>query len=402
MTNNPQHPGYPPAHPQHPGQFAGPPNYRPQGFGNQPFGNQGWGNQPFGNQGFGNQPFRNPWGGAQQFPGQTPVAYQHGPPAQFGGRPPQQFPVQYPPPAPRRGSILPAVLIVAVALVAVIGLVKLTSDPGGGDGPTATRYQHEDYQIPPAAQEHPDLPWPANDTDIKNWLENNALYAQQMAAPVRCELGTFDHTTATSDQKKVQLEKTLVCLVRVWGPTLEAAGFTITHPTVTMYDAPIQNACGKAETHNAFYCGVDQNLYFATDVHEILGEKANDAWAYETVMAHEFGHSVQGRSGIIPAKAVKSQQATDEAGQLEPTRRNEAQADCLAGLFFNSVHESMGLSDQQVRGIGDFFGQIGNDDPTKVSSHPQPPTRARWFAIGAGTTAIGNCNSYVAPLDEVK
>lgn len=382
MTTNPPYPPFPPPRGQHrvvTGQGYGHPGFTSQQFGAQQFPHQPFGSQQFGGQQYGTQQFGNPWRGVQQFPTPLPV----------------------PAPAPRKASILPAVLIVAVALVAVIGMVKLASDGGSGERPS-TRYQHEDYQIPPAAQEHPALPWPSTDADIKNWLENNALYSQQVAVPVRCELGAFDHTTATSDQKKAQLEKTLVCLVRVWGPTLEAAGFTITHPTVTMYDAPIQNACGKAETHNAFYCGVDQNLYFATDVHEILGEKAGDPWAYEAVMAHEFGHSVQGRAGIIPAKALKAQQATNEAGQLEPTRRNEAQADCLAGLFFNSVHESMGLDDDQVSGIGGFFGQIGNDDPSRLSSHPQPPTRARWFGRGAGSTAISVCNSYVAPLDDVK
>ena len=396
MSNYPQNAGYSQPYGQPQGQF-GPAMVQGQGWGQAPmppaggrpgFGPAGFGNAPWGNGGFGNQ-----WNaGPQGYP----------PPVQPGrtmAHPGPPLPQQ---PAPKKASILPAVLIVAVALVAVIALVKVTTDGGPSDPNVPAGYKNDDYQVPPAAGQHPDLPKPATEAEMEQWLTQNALYGQQIAKPVRCQLPAFDHVAATAEAKKAQLELTLVCLVRFWGPTLESAGFTVTHPTVTMYDAPIQNACGKAETHNAFYCGADQNLYFATDVHEILGAKQNDVWAYEAVMAHEFGHSVQGRIGIVWAKAIKSQLATDEAQKIEPTRRNEAQADCLAGLFFNGVQESMGLNADQVKGIGDFYGQIGNKDPSRLSTHPQPPTRYKWFNTGLNTVNIGDCNSYVAPLDEVK
>lgn len=382
MSNNPHHPGsshypgHPPAHgwgqmPQQPRPGTG--GFGHPGFGQGSFGNQ-WNTPPQG------------YPGPAQVPGQ--MAYS-------GYRLPPQQP-------PKKSSVVPAVLIVAVALVAVIAMVKLTSGGGVGDPEVPVAYQHDDYQVPPAADQHPPIPRPANQAELEEWLTENAIYRHQIAKPVRCELPAFDHVGASADEKQAQLELTLVCLVRFWGPTLDAAGFTVTHPTVTMYDTPIQNACGKSDTHNAFYCGNDQNLYFATDLHEILGAKQADAWGYEAVMAHEFGHSIQGRTGIIMAKHMKSQQATDEAGKLEPTRRNEAQADCLAGLFFSGVQESMGLSSEQVKGIGDFYGQIGNKDPNRLSTHPQPPTRHKWFTIGVNTVNIGDCNSFTVSLEEVK
>ncbi|MGA4669028.1 neutral zinc metallopeptidase [Propionibacteriaceae bacterium Y1923] len=416
MSNQPYPTGSPQAQP-----YGQPQQYgqagQPQQYGQQQFGQQQFGGQGFGPQGFGNAPGGfSTWGapprGGQGFPGQG-FPGQGYPGQGFGGQQPGSgYPSGtmqphgggwQPPQQQQKESILPAVLIVVGALVAVLVLAQLLGGGGGpgGDDP-APGFKHDDYQIPPAAGQHPDLPWPSSDAEVEQWLTNNNLYNFQIAKPVRCELPAFNHVGASAEAKKAQLELALVCLVRFWGPTLEEAGFTITHPTVTMYDSPIQNACGKAETHNAFYCGVDQNLYFATDVHEIVGVKMNDPWVYESVMAHEFAHSVQGRTGIIPAKAIKADKATDEAGKLEPTRRNEAQADCLAGMFFNGVQESMGLSPQDAQGIGDIYGQIGNKDPNRLSSHPQPPTRQKWFTTGLTSLNISACNTYIASLEDVK
>ena len=347
------------------------------------------------------QPPRQPYP-PQHYP--APYASQFQQPGQFGQQPgqfgQQPYPVgypQYPRQAPQRKSLAPVVILCVVAVVAVLSVVALTRDRATPDG-----YHNDDYQIPPAAGVHPPLPRPASDAEVVNWLEDNAIYQQSVAQPVRCELADFDHTTATSDEKKVQLEATLECLVRVWGPTVEAAGFTITHPTVTMYDSPIQGACGKTAMRNAFYCALDQNLYFATDLHTIFGAKSADQWAYEAVMAHEFGHSLQGRTGIIPARNELLKDETDKEVAYLSVRRTEAQADCLAGLFFNSTQQSLGLTSGDIESIQNLYGSIGNKDPAKISTHPQPASRYRWFQTGIANTSVGSCNSFTVAPDEVK
>lgn len=349
-----------------------------------------------------------PFPGQQQYPApQYPTQQyptQQYPPPQFpgqfgqGGYPPYPAP---PPQPPRNRSVVPVILLCIVAVVAVLGVVALATGDNRPGGQT-NRYQNDDYQVPPAVGNHPSLPRPTSDAQVKTWLEDNAIYQQDVAKPVRCELAAFDHTTATSDQKKVQLEKALECLVRVWGPTLETAGFTITHPTVTMYSSPIQGACGKTAMRNAFYCSLDQNLYFATDLHTIFGAKSDDQWAYEAVMAHEFGHSIQGRTGIIPARNLLLKDETSKAVAYLSVRRTEAQADCLAGLFFNSTQESLGLAPEDITSIQNFYGSIGNKDPNKISTHPQPQSRYRWFQAGITNVSVGTCNTFTVPADEVK
>lgn len=339
--------------------------------------------------------------GGQQFPPRGGFGTQ----SQWGQFGQQQYPTGYQPhfpgqQAPQRKSVIPVIIICIVAVVAVLGVVAFATR---GDNPVDTpRYQNDDYTIPPATGTHPSPPYPESNADVKNWLEDNALYQQQIPQPVRCQLDDFDHTSATSDEKKAQLEKTLECLVRAWGPTVDAAGFTITHPTVTMYSNAIQGACGKATMRNAFYCSLDQNLYFATDVHNIFGAKSADKLAYEAVMAHEFGHSIQGRIGVISARKVLLQDETSKAVAYLAVRRTEAQADCLAGLFFNATQESLGLAPDDVTSIQDFYGSIGNKDPSRISTHPQPPTRHAWFQTGITNTAISVCNTFTVAEDKVK
>ena len=363
-------------------QFTAPQQFPPQQF--PPHGT-GYPSTPYGSQ---FQPPPPPGRFGQPFPAPQPYP---------GGYP--QYPA--PPQAPRARSVVPVILVCIVAVVAVLATVALVTgdDRPGGDN---RRFKNDDYQVPPAVGTHPQLPRPTSQAEIKTWLEDNAIYQQDVAKPVRCELADFDHTSATSDQKKAQLEKTLECLVRVLGPTLEAAGFTITHPTVTMYSSPVQGACGKTTMRNAFYCSLDQNLYFATDLHTIFGAKSADQWAYEAVMAHEFGHSVQGRTGIIPARNIMLKDETSKEVAYLSVRRTEAQADCLAGLFFNSTQESLGLAPEDLTSIQNFYGSIGNKDPSKISTHPQPESRYRWFQTGITNTSVGTCNSFTVPADEVK
>ncbi|MGA4669027.1 neutral zinc metallopeptidase [Propionibacteriaceae bacterium Y1923] len=373
---------------------------RPAQPGQQPFGRPQGSPYPGGHPApYASQFQQQPGAWPQQYPTGRPGAYPQGPYPQ-SGYPQGPYP-QYPTPQPpRQKSLMPVVLVCIVAVVAVLAVVSQLS--GGGTTDPTKRYENDDYQVPPAAGHHPDVPAPTSESQAMEWLEGNPFYQQDIAKPVRCELDDFDHTSATADQKKVQLEKTLECLVRLWGPTVEAAGFTITHPTVTMYSTETQGACGKMPMRNAFYCGHDQNLYFATDMHTLFGPKSGDPWAYEAVMAHEFGHSLQGRTGIIPARNYVLEDETSKEVAYLWVRRNEAQADCLAGLFFNSVQESMGLTPEDVQSIQDFYGQIGNKDPNRISTHPQPQTRYAWFQKGMTDTSVGVCNSYVVTAEEVK
>lgn len=296
--------------------------------------------------------------------------------------------------------MLPVVVLVVVALVAVLGGVALSQrGPGGSTG----GYKNEDYQVPQVAGRAPAMPVPPL-SQVDDWLVNNRLYDVQMASPVRCDAKPFDATRATEAELGAQLDTMLTCLLRVWGPSLEQAGYTVTRPRVYVMDSPQQTACGKMQMGNAMFCGNDQNLYFATDLPAIFPPSLrSQPWVVESVMAHEYAHAMQGRAGILSARNLLAEEQTSKDATYLLVRRTEAQADCLSGMFWNSTKQSLGLGQSQLDVITETFRSIGSDRDGKnrLSTHPKMATRKAWLQTGLGTTSIGSCNTYAVPADQV-
>jgi hypothetical protein len=95
------------------------------------------------------------------------------------------------------------------------------------------------------------------------------------------------------------------------------------------------NACGPLFTNNAFYCGGDDSISYDIDLmNRLFGE--HTSFAPVAVLAHEWGHLNQNRTGLnLPPRV---------------TLQNELNADCQAGIF-TAVEELEGHLD-----VGDAQG----------------------------------------------
>ena len=103
----------------------------------------------------------------------------------------------------------------------------------------------------------------------------------------------------------------------------------------------------------AFDCYGNQVMY--TDVKQMnraFGPQQD--LAYLMTIAHEYGHHVQGVSGLFYARAVYLQDHPDQ--QLESSRRNELQASCFGGVFSKAVEKSYPLTNR----LGEFKEQSSN------------------------------------------
>ena len=102
----------------------------------------------------------------------------------------------------------------------------------------------------------------------------------------------------------------------------------------TAYETEIETDCGQAVLNNAFYCGADHSIYY--DVNFLAEElESGGDFGPVLIIAHEWGHLVQGLLGIL-----------DDDSLL--TIQTELQADCLAGVW---------AADADARGLleeGDF------------------------------------------------
>jgi predicted metalloprotease len=347
----------------------------------------------------------------QQWGGQP--AWRPGPPGPSGpgfGRPglgpgfggPQRGLPQYGPaphiPQPRRRSPLGAVLLGLIALIAlaIVGLVLANTTTSTSQ----VMYQNEDYRVPPPDANPPPLPAPDTEAEAKTLITKNPFYDQTAPIPVRCNSQPINVSTAGDAQLKAHFEGLMECLLRVWEPPVTRARFQIVRPTVTIFGKSITTKCGTSDV-NAFYCAADQQVYYSNQLPDAVPIVAEDKWAADVVMAHEFGHALQARTGILVSSNGLAQLSQDKPTELEMSRRLETQADCFSGMFMRAVSRSLGIQQSDVNGILAVYRAVGDDalsgNPDIVGNHGHSDSREYWGKTGLGTSSVGECNTYTAP-----
>ena len=134
------------------------------------------------------------------------------------------------------------------------------------------------------------------------------------------------------------------------------------------YTSAIDTPCGEAEVGNAFYCRTSHGVYY--DQNLMLAQlQQNGDFAPVFVLAHEWGHLVQGLLGTID--------------ELPPIVK-ELQADCMAGMFAAHVGR-LGLLEagdlEEAAGALFLFGDrdVPAFDP---SAHGTPGQRIDAFDRG--------------------
>jgi len=306
-------------------------------------------------------------------------------------------------PAPRRKSPLRLVLLMVIVLTlgALGGLVisGLTSEASN------VAYQNDNYQVPPPDTSPPPIPVPETYEQAERWITDNRFYDQTAPAPVRCNSQPINVSTASDAQLKAHFEGLMECLVRVWEPPVTSAGFTIVRPTVTIYGEELTTKCGKSGV-NAFYCTADQQVYYSNLLPEALLPVRRNKWTADVVMAHEFGHALQARTGILISAHALGQNSGDEGTDLQYMRRLETQADCFSGMFVRAVSQSIGVQQQDEDGILEIYVAIGDDTLSGksdvVGNHGLARSRRYWGTVGLTTSAVAPCNTFVAPSKLVR
>ncbi len=375
-------------------------------------------------------------GGWQPQPGQRQAWPQQPggwpPPPGAGGWPqqqrpaawPQQGPWQapstpYPPPAtpygpaygtptappPKRRSPLGVVLLAVVGVIVLLGIGVAflgQSTPGVASGPA---YQNESYTPPPADLNPPALPVPNTVSEAQQLLTNNALYGQSVPRPIRCDVPDINLTTADNATLKKHMEDVMACLMREWVVPVEAAGYQMPRPSVTVYETPITTKCGKLPMPNAVYCGADQQVYYAKNLPTVVPAAIrNSRFVVESIMAHEFGHAIQARTAILVSAMYFEKNASSDAAANEMSRRIELQADCFAGLFLGSVSQSAGMDQQELNNVLALFEAIGDDKLSGKAdgNHGSAASRRYWGEMGLASTKVGACNTFSAEPSVVR
>ncbi|PIE99474.1 MAG: hypothetical protein CR979_02915, partial [Propionibacterium sp.] len=342
-----------------------------------------------------------------------------------------QWQVQVPVPSRQRSKVKTLFLVVFFIIVGLVFFARLASSAIDSDrvppqpeySPAAeettepveaeetpaplTNYENDAYQVPPPDLNPPPIPIPKRLSTARSWLVNNDLYNQRTPRPIRCELGNIDMRSASNKQIERHLNKAMACMMRTWGPTLDEAGFVAVRPSITVYSRPISNRCGTTDMGNAQYCTADQQVYVASDLlQRLMPSRKKTRFVGETILAHEFGHAIQARSGIFASEFIFEDKARSKKEKNNLSRRLEMQADCFAGLFIGSIAESTKLKPAEAATLVKLAHSMGDDVLSGRSqidgNHGLGKNRKYWLKQGLHDDKVSVCNTFTANANQVR
>ncbi len=226
----------------------------------------------------------------------------------------------------------------------------------------------------------------------KESLEGNAL----LEPGTSLSLVTCDLPEVGSSKARLRgfYEAGVECLDNAWRPVLHEKDFDWVSPDVKLSAGP--SRCGEppdADRATAFYCS--GTIFMPRE--RVLGDLGVATRSHLAILAHEYGHHVQGRSRTLRAVAVR----TDELGENDPkrleiNRRTELQADCFAGLFLGSAPE---------RGVESLFEEAisaMNRSTVGSDTHGTRGSQQEWFRRGVEGDGPEVCDTWSAPASRVR
>ena len=196
------------------------------------------------------------------------------------------------------------------------------------------------------------------------------------------------------------LTDTLEDVDRYWTRTLTAAGRE--EPRVNFVwvepDRRVRTECGAvADNQAAFYCPADDTIYIAqvlaAELYEGLNEglpgqqagygRAVGDFGVAYIVAHEYAHNLQNEFGTFAAAP---------RGSSKPF---ELQADCMAGLWGNSVYREGRLKPGDVEEAMNTALAVGDFDYTDRNHHGTPEERRDAWLTGFENGDPAACRDFV-------
>lgn len=224
-------------------------------------------------------------------------------------------------------------------------------------------------------------------------------------------LDSVGTTTSTTQQNAVDdtagqwFNFLLVDVQDFWVNQFTVNNVRYEEATLTLFDTPIRTGCGTAlAAIGPHYCPLDKGIYLETGFFEdILARRfgATGDFAQAYVVAHEFGHHVQGELGI--SSWVRQQQQADPSQKNDLSVRLELQADCLAGVWARSAQQR-GMLDRgdiaEALGAAEAVGddRIQQSQGQRVDphtwTHGSAADRQFWFEQGFDTGDTEVCDTF--------
>lgn len=171
------------------------------------------------------------------------------------------------------------------------------------------------------------------------------------------------------DEYEVFSSRVLGSTNTTWENEFKELSIVYTEPKLVLFRDATQGACGLSTSEvGPHYCPIDQTIYldetFFDELEIRFGAKGGDvAEAY--VIGHEVGHHVQNLLGIIDSNIITN----------ETQIMIELMADCLAGVWANSLNIDQILLPGEIDEAMDAAAAVGDDRiQKKLSGQINPET----------------------------
>lgn len=299
---------------------------------------------------------------------------------------PPRHPTAPPPRRSRRSGPLVALLVVIVFLItgALVRNAISTGKDDASAGPQPSHTFAADGETGPAE------------------AANNPLLTDPEATliPADCDYAPWGTKVETA---RAFFESAAGCLADAWKPLLEKSNLPFQEPLVNVSASAsgISTPCtGSGSDFAAFYCPANKTIYMP--ISQLQTELFKDNWiVYLSVFAHEYGHHVQGMSGILRRVNGERLDAGPRTPKgLELSRRIELQANCFDGMYLTSSEDGGSLTSSQIT-LSKRDARGRGDQPGDMRDHGTTEHGGDWFELGLEHNRTAQCNTFTAPAEDV-
>jgi predicted metalloprotease len=223
-------------------------------------------------------------------------------------------------------------------------------------------------------------------------LTKNKIYRSGSPDALDCSPAAPQNGSAASVTRF--LSQVRVCLNRMWTRQFAKVGLKFRAPKVVVSTTLTKSPCRRlTATTPAHYCPTLQAIYIRllkTDI------KQPFALALAKTLAHEYGHHVQKRVGILNSYYRLYFTTRGTTARRLLNHRMEVQAECWSGVFLSVTSDTLPVDLEQFDYIVRWTTKYASD-----TEHGKGRNIAYWLNRGYQSGSVNACNTWIAPNSRV-
>ncbi|GAB3548786.1 neutral zinc metallopeptidase [Actinopolyspora lacussalsi] len=224
-------------------------------------------------------------------------------------------------------------------------------------------------------------------------LEDNPLNSENASLePADCRLPEL---AESETRMRPYYDAAVRCLNTLWRPVVVRADLSWAPPEVSLRSRT--SDCSETEGTSrptAFYC--DGTIHMPRQW--VLSDIGTREPAHLILLAHEYGHHVQQRAGILRASTVRQEGVEVRSPEwFRISRRLELQADCYSGMFMAAASEGGVLRERVAERFVSAAGSTQLGD-----THGSPGNQRDWKLTGFRERTTAACDTWNVSAERVR